>query len=85
MKETKTQSDENLNGKSTGRAIQSDYYFPLKQFLTRPIRQRINENVNFNEKSPRYIVYPSYTPNNINDYQQGNRRIQGQSTGTNAL
>lgn len=84
-KETKTQSvndDKILNGKSTGRAIQNDYYFPLTNFLTRPIRQNINYNNNVNEKSPRYIVYPSYNnPNNIND---NNRRIQEQPTGKNA-
>ncbi|CAO1368795.1 unnamed protein product [Diamesa hyperborea] len=86
-KETKTQSvndDKSLNGKSTGRAIQNDYYFPLRNFLTRPIRQRSDDNINYNnnvnEKSPRYIVYPSYTANNINDNEQANRRIQGQPT-----
>lgn len=86
MKETKTQSvndDESLNGKSTGRAIQNDYYFPLRTFLTRPIRQQSfnnNYNNNVNEKSPRYFVYPSYTPNNINYNEQVNRNYQ-QPTG----
>lgn len=91
-KETKTQSvndDKSLNGKSTGRAIQNDYYFPLRNFLTRPIRQRSDDNINYNnnvnEKSPRYIVYPSYTANNINDNEQANRRIQGQPTGNNCM
>ncbi|CAO1321489.1 unnamed protein product [Diamesa serratosioi] len=89
-KETKTQSvndNKSLNGISTGRAIQNDYYFPLRNFLTRPIRQKslnnnanINYNNNVNEKSPRYIVYPSYTPNNINNNEQDYRRIQGQPT-----
>lgn len=64
---------EEPSGKSTGRAIQSSNYFPLPQYLTKPV-QRNNYN---NEKNGRYIVYPAYTQNtqyNGNNIDQTRRR-----------
>jgi hypothetical protein len=48
-------NDKSSSEKSTGRAIQSNYYFPLKQLLAKPV---VSNN---NQKTGRIIVYPSYT------------------------
>jgi len=68
------------NGESTGRAIQSSYNFPLANFLTKPAAflsgsnsYTNNYNANNNEKAGRFIVYPSYTPNNGNNIDQTRR------------
>lgn len=61
-------NDDNLNEKSTGRAFQNNYPFPTS-FFPKPnysnFRGTNNNNI-VNEKVPRYIVYPAYTPNDSN-------------------
>ena len=47
--------------KSEGRAIKSNYYFPLSDFLTKA--KAMQSNSYKNEKEGRLIVYPSYTQN----------------------
>jgi hypothetical protein len=65
-REAKQMSDKSLNEKSTGRAIQSNYYFPLTNLLTKPVQS----NSYNNEKTGRLIVYPSYTANTANGIDQ---------------
>lgn len=58
------QSNENVKEveeKSEGRAIKSNYYFPLSDFLTKA--KAMQSNSYKNEKEGRLIVYPSYTQN----------------------
>jgi hypothetical protein len=60
--------------KSTGRAIQSNYYFPFSNLLTKPSRPINNDKV---------VVYPTYNRNTFNDnYQTRNQlKVMMPSTG----
>lgn len=53
--------DEEVEEKSEGRAIKSNYYFPLSNFLTKA--KAMQSNSYTNGKEGRLIVYPSYTQN----------------------
>lgn len=67
-------NDKGSSEKSTGRAIQSNYYFPLTQQLNRPVQSNYNSNFNNNEKTGRLIVYPSYSPSSSNSIDPTRRR-----------
>lgn len=55
------EKDEEVAEKSEGRAIKSNYYFPLSDLLTKA--KAMQSNSYRNEKEGRLIVYPSYTQN----------------------
>ncbi|KAL7049166.1 hypothetical protein ACKWTF_003619 [Chironomus riparius] len=64
QQKTATSGNENVKEveeKSEGRAIKSNYYFPLSDFLTKA--KAMQSNSYKNEKEGRLIVYPSYTQN----------------------
>lgn len=58
-REKENESIKGAEGKSEGRAIKSNYYFPLPNFLTKATQSNRQGNV----KEGRLIVYPSYTQN----------------------
>lgn len=64
-------NDKSSGEKSTGRAIQSNYYFPLPQF-SKPVQ--INRYSN--QKSGRLIAYPLYSAHNRNSIGPAKMNVQ---------
>lgn len=79
-REAKQMSDKSRNEKSTGRAIQSNYYFPLTNVLTKPVQSNNYNNGN----RGRLIVYPSYSANTANYIDQTRYNVMRPSTGKSA-
>ena len=62
QQEREHENVEEVEEKSEGRAIKSNYYFPLSDFLTKAKAMQSNSYKN-DQKEGRLIVYPSYTQN----------------------